>query len=155
MTLKNFKSKKNFLAGVFILVFVVVGVAIYYQFTKAGTLSSPSVAPNTSTTDDLIGRTNAQWKFTMTNDTALSPGDVVQVTFPTMSEGPPFTFSSPAVTATTNITVSPTVAVGGEGNLTLGFVLAAPLAGSTTFSITTNGVNNPIGGPTNFENKQV
>lgn len=151
MTLKNFKSKKNLLAGIFILVFVVVGVAIYYQFTKAGTLSNPAVAPNTAGTHDLVGQTNAQWKFTMTNDTALSSGDVVQIVFPDITNAPPFEFFNPALVATSSITLATTTVSVNLSTRTMAFVATSTNA-STTFSITANGINNPLGNLSSLQN---
>ncbi len=118
----------------------------------AGLLRNAAVATTTAS-DGLIGQTNAQWKFTMTNDNELAAGDVIQVDFPTISNAPPFSFSNPSVVATSSATTTMAVAVGGSGDLRrVAFTLLETLNASTTFSITMNGVNNPLGSKANLTN---
>lgn len=148
---KFFMSKFNLLnRSVFIFsifIFSLFGFLIYGDSVYAGTLSGASVAPNTAGADDLIEADNAQWKFSMTNETALADYDVVQIVFPNITNGPTFTVSNSVVdviNGTTSITLASTT-VGFDSNTrTLGFLVQAT-SSDITFSITANGINNPLG----------
>ena len=146
------KSKKYLLLAVCIL--TAGGFFIFSAPNAlAGTLTNAAVATTTAS-DGLIGQTNASWKFTMTNATELAPGQAVQVALPTISNAPPFSMGSPAIVATTSsaaIGFSATVAVN-PGTQTLGFVATTTIPAATTFSITVDGINNPLGSQTNLTN---
>ncbi len=147
-------SKKFLGLGALMLLVILAGTLLFFidNIRSAGLLRNAAVAPATANTHDLIGQTNAQWKFTMTNDTALAAGDVIQVDFPMISNAPPFSFSNPSVVATSSATTTMAVAVGGQSNLRVAFTLLETLNASTTFSITMNGVNNPVGSVYNLQN---
>ena len=147
------KSKKYLILAACVL--AVGGLFIFSALnTLAGAITNAAVAPNSAGTDNLIGQTNASWKFTMTNATQLTQGQAVQVTLPTISNAPPFSFGAPAIVATTSsaaIGFSTTVAVN-PGTRTLGFVATTTIPINTTFSITVDGINNPLGSATNLAN---
>ena len=146
-------TKKYSLYGGAIFALVIAGAfVVYNRYARAAGLLRNAAVATTTANDGLIGQTNASWKFTMTNDTALVAGDVIQVDFPTISNAPPFSFSNPSVVATSSATTTLAVAVGGNNNLTAAFTLLQTLNASTTFSITMNGVNNPLGSKANLTN---
>ena len=99
------------------LAIISVGALLFIYNAKAGTITvlGGAVAPVTAGVDNLIGQSNAQWKFTMAIATELTQGKVVQITMPDVSGNPPFSFGSPAILATTTSGVAigfdPTVAV--------------------------------------------
>ncbi|PIT93907.1 hypothetical protein COU00_01805, partial [Candidatus Falkowbacteria bacterium CG10_big_fil_rev_8_21_14_0_10_43_11] len=148
-------TKRYLLCGCAIFVLVIAGsLAIYGRYAGAAALTNAAVAPNTSGTDNLIGQTNAQWKFTMTNATELAPGSAVQVILPNISNAPPFTFGTPAIVSTSSVAAigfSYTVAAN-SGTRTLGLTTVTAIPAGTTFSITVNGINNPLGSQTNLTN---
>ena len=148
-----FKSKTYFILTVCVL--TVSGFFILSaQNTLAGTITNAAAAPLAAGTDNLIGQNNAQWTLTMTNATELAPGSAVQVILPNISNAPPFTFGTPAIVSTSSVAAigfSYTVAAN-SGTRTLGFTAVTTIPAGTTFSITVNGINNPLGSQTNLTN---
>ena len=130
---------------------------VYSARATGGAIGDPkSVVPYSAGTDNLIGQNNARWTFTMTIPTGLTPGQVVQVISPAIVNAPPFSFGTPTIVATSsvaNIGFDPTVAVNfgpDPGTFTLGFVATTTIPAGTNFSITANGINNPLGSATNL-----
>ncbi|MBU2219721.1 hypothetical protein KJ665_01080, partial [Patescibacteria group bacterium] len=148
---ENFKKTALVFVG---LAIITAGALLFVYNAKADAITNAAVAPNSPGTDNLIGQTNASWKFTMTNATQLVQGQAVQVILPTITGAPPFSFGTPAIVATTSsvaIGFSTTVAAN-PGTMTLGFVATTTIPALTTFSITVNGINNPLGSATNLAN---
>ncbi len=143
------RNRSVFFLSIFIISFF--GFLICGQSVRAGILRDPHVQPNASSTDDLIGQSNAQWKFTMTNDVALADGDVIQVIFPIPTNAPYFELQNPTVTATSSITLATTTEYNG-GTRILAFTAATTTAASTTFSITANQIYNPSSNLSNLQN---
>ena len=152
------KIKQLFLRAIFkktVLAFtglaiIAAGALVFVYNAKADlelTVAGGAVAPVTAGVDDLIGQNNAQWKFTMTATNILAVGKIVQIVFPEIS-GPPFSFGAPAIIATTTSSgafgLDPTVAVN-PGTRTLGFVVVDNIPAGAEFSITVDGINNPLG----------
>ncbi len=141
-------TKKYLILAVCILA---TGALFFIYNAKAGgDIGEPkSVAPYSAGTDDLIGQNNARWTFTMTIPTGLTQGQVVQVILPTINNAPPFSFGTPTIVATTSsaaIGFSTTVVTNpNPDTLTLGFTAVTTIPAGTTFSITANGINNPLG----------
>ncbi len=132
-------------------VLVAIGALVFVYNAKAGVIAATAAAPVTAGVDNLIGQTNARWKFTMTLPTGLTQGQVVQIIMPAISGGPPFSFGTPTILATTTTGLAfgfdPTVTVNpgpGPGTFTLGFVATTTIP-NTSFSITVDGINNPLG----------
>ncbi len=132
------------------LAIITSGALVFVYNAKADlelTVAGGAALPVTNGTDNLIGQNNAQWKFTMTTTNILAAGKVVQIVFPNIS-GPPFSFGAPAILATTTngsaFAFDPTVAVNPD-TLTMGFVVTTTIGAGTEFSITVNGINNPLG----------
>jgi len=83
----------------------------------------------------------------MTTTNIVVAGKVVQIVFPDIS-GPPFSFGAPAILATTTSSgafgLDTTVAVN-PGTRTLGFAVVTAIPAGTEFSVTVDGINNPLG----------
>ncbi len=87
--LVNFKKIIICLIAVTILVGLwhVYGYNLKNKFAKAGTLLA-TVAPAVNNVDNLAGNTDATWRFTINNTTALSSStNAVEITFPDTFEG--------------------------------------------------------------------
>ncbi|MCK4554950.1 hypothetical protein KAU19_08435, partial [Candidatus Parcubacteria bacterium] len=107
--LKQFKHLKHFQkALLFLIAFVILaglwhvyGYDLKNKFAKAATLTSVAVAPAVNNVDNLAGNTNATWRFTINNVTALSSStSAVEITFPNVTEGD-WNFSGIVASSTT------------------------------------------------------
>jgi fibronectin type 3 domain-containing protein len=74
-----------------------------WKYAQASVGANLTLAPVAVGTDDLVGATNAQWKFNVTTTAALVRGDVFQFTFPTPSMAVPFSLTNVSVSASSGI----------------------------------------------------
>jgi len=149
-----FQAKKIRLFGLLLLI---GGAFLFSLEAKAQSpcLDSFSVAPLNSNDDNLMGNTNASWRFSFDNTTStptgLNAGDKVKVTFPTISQGRPFILNPNVMNATsTSIVISTSPAL--EGQNTVVFTLTQNQNAGGQFTITLNGVENPIAPLANLQN---
>ncbi|MCK5027493.1 MAG: hypothetical protein KAS07_03675, partial [Candidatus Pacebacteria bacterium] len=87
------------LTAIFFAVIFLLGI----HSTFAGVGANLTLEPNTALYDNLIGATNAQWKFTATTTEDIVSGDVFQFIFPSPDMAPPFNISGVTLTATDGI----------------------------------------------------
>ena len=116
----------------------------------AAALTNVSATGVAWATDDLIGQSSARWVFSMTNATALAPGDVVQVIFPDFQQGSPFVLQNATLSATSGgVWLATTVVAISQPNRILAFVttssVSPAVATGTAFTITVDGVTNAGG----------
>ena len=86
-----------------------IGVGAFLFCSNAYALGQVTVAPNTNNTDNLIGATNAQWKFTVTSTQDLARGDVLQFWFPNgismIQPADQFVVTGASITATSGVSM--------------------------------------------------
>ncbi|MHB8651941.1 MAG: fibronectin type III domain-containing protein [Minisyncoccota bacterium] len=144
--------KKNFFVTVATAFLGFAALTVPVTFAFADTLT---VLPSSAGTDDLIGATNAQWTFTATTTGAISRGNVIQFTLPSVVQAQPFGVGTPLLIATTSISLYPSaiptttipgvsVANTPGGPVIYGFATSTVPAG-TTFSVTLGGINGATG----------
>jgi hypothetical protein len=143
----------NHLAFVFsIFVISFFGFLIGGHSAYAGALTATHVQPVASSTDDLIGATNANWKFSMTNATALNPGQVIHVIFPDISNAPQFEYNNPTLVAATSIDIATSSVQANPGIRTVAFVITSTTSPNTSFSVTIDHINNPLANLSDLQN---
>ncbi len=96
--MKNFNII-HILGALFLSIIFLLGI----HSTFAGVGANLTLEPNTASYDNLIGATNAQWKFTATTTADIVSGDVVQFIFPNPNDAPPFDISGVTLTATSGV----------------------------------------------------
>lgn len=139
--------------------FVVFGAVLLSSlFLCLGTVSAANltVTPNTNNTDNLIGASNASWKFTATTTAELVAGDIIQIVLPLTSNVQPFSLGNVLVvsSSTPGLVLYPTRATSTQGMgaamneanraVIYGFATSTIPSG-TTFWVTVSGINNPVG----------
>jgi hypothetical protein len=107
---EHIQKRKIYYIFSFALAFVVTVYSLFfvsYQHVDAGTSQDGSftVAPVTSTYDNLIGADDARWVFTVTTTQDLVRGEIVQLKFPVVSQAEPFDITGVSVVSSTNITL--------------------------------------------------
>lgn len=95
---------------IFVSLFAVtISTGVFLFAGNALALGEAQIDPNTSNTDNLIGATNASWKFSVTSTQDLERGDVIQFWFPNMinmiPEGDQFSVANASVVATSGISL--------------------------------------------------
>lgn len=147
------KISSLFIRGFFLASILLAFVTLFA--TQANAVDQLSVAPNTLNTDNLMGATNVQWKFTATTTNPIGRWNIVQFILPQNIQGQPFSVvgNNPIVAATSSIdfyTSTSTLASGllmaqnSNGIVIYGFATTTIPAG-TTFSVTIGGISNPSG----------
>jgi len=153
---KKIKLNKNLISALIILniafmiagLWYVFGYDLKNKFAKAAvTLASVNVTPATNNVDNLVGQTDATWRFTIGNNTLLSSlTDAVEITFPEIPTG---SWNLSNITASST-TADPTlqfattsVAVLNE-RVAVIMVVNDQTSTSSNFIIDIKGVNNPM-----------
>lgn len=141
--------------------FIVAGVLLIKNVYAAPAPNKLTVAP-AAAGDNLIGATNASWKFTATTTGQLVHGDMLRFIFPIVANGNPFSIPNPGptVVATTSIILysnlggpGPATKGVGDGDLggpgqpghhfIYGFV-SSTIPDGTPFSVTFGNITNPL-----------
>ena len=92
---------KNTLFILFSLVLVSGILSILPSCAEAASLTSVSVAPATNNVDNLLGQTNATWRFTIDNATVLATSThAVEITFPEITGGGDWSFQGVIASST-------------------------------------------------------
>jgi len=100
MNAKIFKSKK-FLTFSVLLVATAGALLVFPFLAKADALTSVTVAPVTNNVDNLLGQTNATWRFTINNVTVLATSThAVEIIFPQLSGGGDWSFQGVIASST-------------------------------------------------------
>lgn len=150
-------KKTSFAKNLFYLTLMIALLAIGYlygnglanKFANAAALTSVTVTPNANNVDNLLGNTNAIWKFTVNNATALQANNhAVEITFPSVTSGD---WDLSAVAATSTATDGDAVAFATSSlpvnnNRTLIIMVANnQTSANNDFTLTISGVRNPNG----------
>lgn len=156
LNLKNVKNKSFdqilfylFLAAALLAVGHLYGYNLSSRWARAAALTSVTVAPNANNVDNLLGNTNATWKFTVNNTTGLEANNhAVEITFPAVTSGD---WDLSAVAATSTATggdavefATSSLPVNGNRVLTI-MVTNNQTSASNDFTLTVSGVRNPNG----------
>ncbi|MBU3906047.1 carboxypeptidase regulatory-like domain-containing protein [Patescibacteria group bacterium] len=127
----------------------VYGYDLKNKFAKAAALTF-TVAPATDNVDNLLGQTNATWRFTIDNSTALSTStDAVEITFPTLTGGDwnftGVTASSTALGGDLLDFATSTIYVDSGAKKIILSATSTQTSDANNFIIDIKGVTNPVG----------
>ncbi|MBI4692172.1 MAG: carboxypeptidase regulatory-like domain-containing protein [Candidatus Terrybacteria bacterium] len=143
--------KTKFSLVVFGLIFVSGLLLVSPSLANAAALTSATVAPATNNVDNLLGQTNATWRFIINNVTALSTStDAVEITFPEITGGPNWDFSGVSASSTAlggdllNFATTTLYIDGGARKIILA-ATSTQTSADNNFIIDIKGIVNPIG----------
>ncbi|MFA4890494.1 MAG: carboxypeptidase regulatory-like domain-containing protein [Candidatus Paceibacterota bacterium] len=136
---------------VFGLIFISSLLLVSPSLVNAAALTSVTVAPAANNVDNLLGQTNATWRFTINNVTALSTStDAVEITFPEITGGPNWNFSGVTASSTAlggdllNFATSTLYIDGGVRKIILA-ATSTQTSANNNFIIDIKGIANPLG----------
>ncbi|MBU2633278.1 hypothetical protein KJ751_02110, partial [Patescibacteria group bacterium] len=136
---------------IFVLGLSVFFLLVCFNSASAAALTSVTVAPATNNADNLMGQTDATWRFTIDNVTALATStDAVEITFPTVSGNWNFSGMTASSTALGGdllmfSTTSPDVLPVVQGDTIVIMASTTQTSADNNFIIDIKGVTNPVG----------